>query len=48
MFTCLPEYVHSMKTIEIRREPLPKSGAGKVLKTELRKPFWAGQSRGIH
>lgn len=28
------------KAIELRREPLPKSGAGKVLKRELREPFW--------
>ena len=31
------------KRIELRTEPLPKSGAGKVLKRELRAPFWAGQ-----
>jgi long-chain acyl-CoA synthetase len=30
------------KAIEVRDEPLPKSGAGKVLKRELRAPFWAG------
>jgi long-chain acyl-CoA synthetase len=30
------------KAIELRAEPLPKSGAGKVLKRELRAPFWAG------
>jgi long-chain acyl-CoA synthetase len=30
------------KHIELRAEPLPKSGAGKVLKRELREPFWAG------
>ena len=29
------------KTVEIRRDALPRSGAGKVLKTELRKPFLA-------
>ena len=29
------------KRIELRTEPLPKSGAGKVLKRELRAPFWA-------
>jgi long-chain acyl-CoA synthetase len=28
------------KRIEFRSEPLPKSGAGKVLKRELRQPFW--------
>ena len=31
------------KRIELRDEPLPKSGAGKVLKRELRAPYWAGQ-----
>jgi long-chain acyl-CoA synthetase len=30
------------KQIELRTEPLPKSGAGKVLKRELREPYWAG------
>jgi long-chain acyl-CoA synthetase len=30
------------KTIELRSEPLPKSGAGKLLKRELREPYWAG------
>jgi long-chain acyl-CoA synthetase len=31
------------KAIELRSEPLPKSGAGKTLKRELRAPFWAGR-----
>jgi acyl-coenzyme A synthetase/AMP-(fatty) acid ligase len=26
---------------------LPKSGAGKILKRELRKPHWAGQERQV-
>jgi long-chain acyl-CoA synthetase len=30
------------KRIELRDEPLPKSGAGKVLKRELREPYWRG------
>ena len=30
------------KAIDVRTEPLPKSGPGKVLKRELRAPFWAG------
>jgi long-chain acyl-CoA synthetase len=30
------------KTIELREQPLPKSGAGKVLKRELREPHWRG------
>ncbi|MDT4831678.1 Long-chain-fatty-acid--CoA ligase [compost metagenome] len=29
------------------RDALPLSGVGKVLKTELRKPFWENQQRGI-
>lgn len=32
------------KQIELRSEPLPKSGAGKVLKRELRDPHWADHS----
>jgi long-chain acyl-CoA synthetase len=28
------------KQIELRQEALPKSGAGKVLKRELREPYW--------
>jgi long-chain acyl-CoA synthetase len=32
------------KTIELRSDPLPKSGAGKVLKRQLRDPFWAGKT----
>jgi long-chain acyl-CoA synthetase len=31
------------KRIELREEPLPKSGAGKVLKRELREPYWEGR-----
>jgi long-chain acyl-CoA synthetase len=30
------------KVVELRTEPLPKSGAGKILKRELREPYWAG------
>jgi long-chain acyl-CoA synthetase len=33
--------------IELRADPLPKTGAGKVLKRELRAPFWAGRDRSI-
>ncbi|MDF3835429.1 long-chain fatty acid--CoA ligase [Cupriavidus basilensis] len=29
------------------RDALPLSGAGKILKTELRKPFWEGQQRQV-
>ncbi|HEX4109297.1 MAG TPA: long-chain-fatty-acid--CoA ligase [Solirubrobacteraceae bacterium] len=30
------------RSVELRVEPLPKSGAGKILKRELREPHWAG------
>ncbi|MEM6302161.1 MAG: long-chain fatty acid--CoA ligase [Pseudomonadota bacterium] len=36
------------KSISFRKEPLPLSGAGKVLKTELRKPFWEGHERQVN
>jgi long-chain acyl-CoA synthetase len=35
------------RSVEFRREPLPMSAAGKILKAELRKPYWEGQSRNI-
>jgi long-chain acyl-CoA synthetase len=36
------------RSIELREEPLPKSGAGKLLKTALREPFWAGFDRRVN
>jgi long-chain acyl-CoA synthetase len=36
------------RSITLRTEPLPLSGAGKVLKTELRKPFWEGKSKQVN
>lgn len=36
------------RSIEFRTETLPKSGAGKILKRELREPYWVGQSRNVH
>jgi len=35
------------KSIAIREEPLPKSGAGKIQKFELRAPFWQGRDRQV-
>ncbi|WP_122072437.1 long-chain-fatty-acid--CoA ligase [Pseudophaeobacter sp. EL27] len=35
------------RSIEYRTDPFPLSGANKVLKTELRKPYWQGQQRQI-
>ncbi|MNS04141.1 Long-chain-fatty-acid--CoA ligase [compost metagenome] len=34
------------KSVEFRTS-LPLSGAGKVLKRDLREPFWAGKDRGV-
>ena len=36
------------KRIDLCGDPLPKSGPGKVLKRELRAPFWAGHTTQIH
>ena len=36
------------KAIDLRAEPLPKSGPGKVLKRELRAPFWKGKTRQVN
>src|SRR6202034_490968 len=33
------------RSFEFRVEPLPLSGAGKILKTELRKVHWRGSDR---
>jgi long-chain acyl-CoA synthetase len=36
------------KQVVFQSEPLPKSGPGKILKTELRKPYWAKEAKGVH
>jgi long-chain acyl-CoA synthetase len=36
------------RSIELRTTALPKSGAGKVLKRELREPHWAGRERHVN
>jgi long-chain acyl-CoA synthetase len=36
------------KSVEFRQDPLPLSGAMKVLKRELRAPFWEGKASGIN
>ncbi|MDH3612636.1 MAG: AMP-binding protein [Gammaproteobacteria bacterium] len=36
------------KAITFSATELPKSGPGKILKRELRKPFWEGKQRGIN
>jgi acyl-CoA synthetase (AMP-forming)/AMP-acid ligase II len=35
------------RSVDIRQAPLPLSGAGKILKTELRAPFWAGKTQQV-
>ena len=35
------------KSVEFRAEPLPLSGAMKVLKRELRAPYWEGQDKNV-
>ncbi len=36
------------RSVDLREEPLPLSGAGKILKTELRKPFWEGKEMRVN
>ena len=36
------------RSISFQSEPLPLSGAGKILKTELRKPFWGDGQRNVN
>jgi long-chain acyl-CoA synthetase len=35
------------KSVEFRDEPLPLSGAGKILKKDLRAPYWQGHDRNV-
>ena len=36
------------KGLDVRTEPLPKSGPGKVLKRKLREPYWEGRGRAVN
>ena len=36
------------KSVSFRNEPMPVSGAGKILKTELRKPFWKDSDKQVN
>ena len=36
------------QSVSFQTEPLPLSGAGKILKTELRKPFWKTGERNVN
>lgn len=35
------------RSVTFREEPLPLSGAGKILKKDLRAPYWEGQKRSV-
>lgn len=35
------------RSVDVRHEPLPKSAAGKILKTDLRRPYWENESRNV-
>jgi long-chain acyl-CoA synthetase len=35
------------RSVEIRATPLPLSGAGKILKRELRQPYWEQRDRHV-
>jgi long-chain acyl-CoA synthetase len=35
------------RSVDIHLEPLPKSGAGKILKVALREPYWRGHDRAV-
>ncbi|MCA9853586.1 MAG: AMP-binding protein, partial [Dehalococcoidia bacterium] len=36
------------KQVVFRSEALPKSGPGKILKAELRKPYWEKEAKGVN
>jgi long-chain acyl-CoA synthetase len=36
------------RSVAIRSEPLPKSGAGKILKRNLRDPYWKDKERRVN
>ena len=36
------------RSIDFRDTPLPLSGAGKVLKRELREPYWKGFTKSVN
>jgi long-chain acyl-CoA synthetase len=36
------------RSVEVRDTPMPMSGAGKILKRELRRPFWEDHNRRVN
>jgi long-chain acyl-CoA synthetase len=35
------------KSVELRTDPLPRTAVGKILKRDLREPYWAGRETRI-
>ena len=44
---CIRDTYQRPRSYEFRTDPLPLSGAGKILKTELRRPHWEGHDRSV-
>jgi long-chain acyl-CoA synthetase len=36
------------RSVDVRETPMAMSGAGKILKRELRLPFWEGRERRVN
>ena len=36
------------KSVDFRDKPLPLSGAGKILKRDLREPYWKGFTKAVN
>lgn len=36
------------RSVSFREDPMPLSGAGKILKTDLRKPYWEGVEKSVN
>ncbi|MBX9746587.1 MAG: fatty acid--CoA ligase, partial [Hyphomonadaceae bacterium] len=36
------------KSVDFRADPLPRSASGKILRRELREPYWAGRERRVN
>ena len=36
------------RSVDFRAEPMPLSGAGKILKRELREPYWRGYAKAVN
>jgi len=51
----LIEHTHALiagykvpRSVELSQDALPKSGAGKILKRDLRDKYWEGKSRNVN